>query len=891
MQLWPLLGRTYHEPDDVYPPFSIACHCGSGKPKSCKAFFQQFTAEYNELCKTGIRMGDKTFQIKIQCLIGDKPARSEALCIKGHESKHACERCDMVAIYFKRRQVYPLLKNSKPRTDRSLRLLEDPQHHHKDSPLLQLYPAIDMVYQVLLGFMHGQCIGNMKKLLCDYWTNPSLKYLTKAQIMQLSSRLTLLQFCIPAEFQRCTRSLDVLSKWKATEYRLFLLYIGPIVLKGTLPKHLYKHFMMFSVGCRILCSPNSCLKYLEHARTYLTAFVELPKKYYGLTSQIFNMHSTVHLADDVGNMKCDLSHLTAFPFENYLRFLRKKIKGGFNPLVQLCNRVAEEWAVEAKPVQLPKPVEILSPNKFPQKCDMVIEKVKYKDVTLSRKVPNNTTGEIVTIREMVLPGAESNLKKIQISGEILEVTRNVFDYPTVSSYLNIHQVRQTKLKKSCVLDDVELKFMRVNLRDIERDPNNLHVVPILHQILTVRYSFPPYEEEEDEDFFKGIFKSRAPAPDSWPSYQIARELGDTSTLKAAQQILKEYSAKEKKADEMDEKLEALENTSLDPHHIPSLTQPPLLFAQDKMEGSEISGSFLSSIENGVEPVHNSPTKLGESKCSVSKNSPNLSQIEDGNFEVSRVSSDVSVAQVLTPLDVLSSSERVDDCRQPEITISQSQPSISTTDTSKTNEDSSKIMPTSNSLSTSSNDLIEVTPIQMNQLATKKDIEATNNNAVIELQNLLKSRETASHGRSILLLDDLKALHNSSLPLQTIDEFNAFGEKLSGLALKQDLATYFGGMITSTKNGRNSIRDILKLFCRKVVIRDHYVALQVPGGSTKKAFIETSFGKFLCDNVRARLQLDGTLIRDSFSKVILGVRDWEGGRAESSLKSGEFQGED
>ncbi|KAJ8676809.1 hypothetical protein QAD02_012596 [Eretmocerus hayati] len=196
-------------------------------------------------------MGERTFLIKIQCVISDKPARSEALCIKGYRNEHACERCDLVAIYFKRRRAHPLIKDWKPRTDRSFRLIEDPQHHHKDSPFLELYPTLDVVYQVLLEFMHEKCIGNMKKLLCDYWTNPSLKYLTKAQIMQLPFRLTLSQFYIPAEFQRCTTSLNVLNKSKATEYKLFLLYVGPVVLKGILPEHLYNHFMLFSVGCKI----------------------------------------------------------------------------------------------------------------------------------------------------------------------------------------------------------------------------------------------------------------------------------------------------------------------------------------------------------------------------------------------------------------------------------------------------------------------------------------------------------------------------------------------------------------------------------------------------------------------------------------------------------------
>ncbi|KAJ8678196.1 hypothetical protein QAD02_013983 [Eretmocerus hayati] len=192
IQLWPLMGRIYHEPD-IYPPFPIACNCGPGKPQDIDDFFAQFIEEYNKLYRTDIVMNGKILKIKIMCIIGDKPARSEALRIKGHASKNACERCNIVPIYFKRKQVFPLLKNCKPRTDQSFRLLQDPNHHYiKPSPLLKLEPHINMVYQVVLEFMHGDCIGEMKKLLCDIWTDPSSGILTKVQIMQLSQRLSLL---------------------------------------------------------------------------------------------------------------------------------------------------------------------------------------------------------------------------------------------------------------------------------------------------------------------------------------------------------------------------------------------------------------------------------------------------------------------------------------------------------------------------------------------------------------------------------------------------------------------------------------------------------------------------------------------------------------------------
>jgi len=48
---------------------------------------------------------------------------------------------------------------------------------------------------------------------------------------------------IPCEFSRKTRSIVECKRYKVTEFRLFLLYIGPIVLKQVLPPKVYNNFI------------------------------------------------------------------------------------------------------------------------------------------------------------------------------------------------------------------------------------------------------------------------------------------------------------------------------------------------------------------------------------------------------------------------------------------------------------------------------------------------------------------------------------------------------------------------------------------------------------------------------------------------------------------------
>ena len=127
------------------------------------------------------------------------------------------------------RIIYPSIKY-RIRTDDSFRIKEQPEHHSCVSPFLHL-KSMNMVKDFFIDIMHLLFLGVTKRFINDYWTNPgNAAKLSKINLEKLSERLKYLSNRIPCEFQRTVRNLNDLTHWKATEYRMFLLYYGPLLL-------------------------------------------------------------------------------------------------------------------------------------------------------------------------------------------------------------------------------------------------------------------------------------------------------------------------------------------------------------------------------------------------------------------------------------------------------------------------------------------------------------------------------------------------------------------------------------------------------------------------------------------------------------------------------------
>jgi len=103
--------------------------------------------------------------------------------------------------------------------------------------------------------MHLICLGVVKKLILLWVKGPRTVKLSQQLLNQISGALLNLQSSIPNDFVRRPRSLKDVKLWKGTEFRQFLLYTGPVVLKNVLREDMYINFITLHIAVTILVSP------------------------------------------------------------------------------------------------------------------------------------------------------------------------------------------------------------------------------------------------------------------------------------------------------------------------------------------------------------------------------------------------------------------------------------------------------------------------------------------------------------------------------------------------------------------------------------------------------------------------------------------------------------
>nr|XP_047131242.1 uncharacterized protein LOC124810418 isoform X3 [Hydra vulgaris] len=105
----------------------------------------------------------------------------------------------------------------------------------------------------------------------------------------------------------------------------------------------YKHFLSLCLAIRFLCESDDATRNsnLQNAERLLRYFVTNSVDVYGHLFCVYNVHSLLHLCEDVQNYGVSLDNLSAFKFENYLQKLKKMISGTRNPLIQVAKRLDE----------------------------------------------------------------------------------------------------------------------------------------------------------------------------------------------------------------------------------------------------------------------------------------------------------------------------------------------------------------------------------------------------------------------------------------------------------------------------------------------------------------------------------------------------------------------
>ncbi|XP_013886300.1 uncharacterized protein LOC106534268 [Austrofundulus limnaeus] len=275
--------------------------------------------------------------LTLDTVICDTPARSFVKNTKNHNAYHGCDKCAQPGKYINRRMTYPCTEYAL-RTDDSFETMADEGHHH-EGPHPFHGSNVGMVSQFPLDYMHLVCLGVVRRML-NIWLRGPLNVRVPANIVQrMSAKQVEMRSHVPVEFARKPRSLSELDRWKATELRQFLLYTGPVMLGSFLDSNMYRNFMLLFSGIAILVSPRlSC--HTQYAQTLLRSFVNHFGEIYGKDQLVYNVHSLVHLPEEVQRHGC-LDSFSAFPYESYLHKLKKLVRKPEFPLAQIIRRLSE----------------------------------------------------------------------------------------------------------------------------------------------------------------------------------------------------------------------------------------------------------------------------------------------------------------------------------------------------------------------------------------------------------------------------------------------------------------------------------------------------------------------------------------------------------------------
>ena len=351
--LWPILGRVVGKNHLCTRPFMIGVFYGESKPTDVNEFLKDFCDEYAVLKEKGIQIENTDYVVRVSCFICDAPARAFVKKTKSHSGYGGCDKCitkgEWYAESVRFTEHEALLRN-----DTDFVLQKDKEHHRGRSILCDV--GIGMVSEFPLDYMHLVALGVMRRLM-HAWVRGkhySVRLGPRDREEINSGLLELRKFC-PSEFNRKPRGLKELDRWKATEFRTFLLYTGMVVTKKPFVDankiEVYNNFVELICAIRILSNPKMCTERNALAEKILRNFFLSCMKIYGKEFMSYNVHALLHLHSDAKRYG-PLDDFSAFPFENYLQEVKRMVRKCSDTLQQVVKRVEERNILgEVMPLQ------------------------------------------------------------------------------------------------------------------------------------------------------------------------------------------------------------------------------------------------------------------------------------------------------------------------------------------------------------------------------------------------------------------------------------------------------------------------------------------------------------------------------------------------------------
>lgn len=341
-QLIPLTGEIVGFKE--IPLFPIMIYSGCAKPYSADEYFHEFCSEAMRLMREGVKVTSEQINKPFSILYfgGDAPQRAWMKGVIGHTGKHGCSVCDQIGKKINGRLTYSTTRGC-PRTDETFALRSSLEHHQPEflnRPSLLESCGFGMVTQFPIETMHLIDLGIQKKTLKMIVNKECNLNVTVEGLIEMERKLLELYHYIPrAEFARRPRTFTELCRWKATEGRLFALYIGIVVLKDNVQEEMYNHFLHLTCAYRLISTSDAQVN-CKTADTLFGRYVENFGAIYGEDRLSYNVHNLLHICEYVMRYGA-VDEFAAYRNENYQQLLKGFVRKPTKILQQISNRMEE----------------------------------------------------------------------------------------------------------------------------------------------------------------------------------------------------------------------------------------------------------------------------------------------------------------------------------------------------------------------------------------------------------------------------------------------------------------------------------------------------------------------------------------------------------------------
>ncbi len=318
-------------------PKVIGVYYGDKKPEDFNQFLWPFVMELLDLIDTGIEFNNVQLKLEILNFVMDAPARCYCKQITGVNGYFGCDNCVEEGDYIEHRMTF-LNMNAPERNDADYRnRVYDDQDYHKMESVLELLP-IDMIESFPLDYLHVLLVGVEKWLL--EFTLYAPKSLSVRDHEVIKERVMSFRSTQPKEFQRNLRSfVEDLSYMKGTEFRTYVLFVGPLLLRGIISEEKISNLLKLQIAS-IIFTHERFNQYYEEADKLMRMFVEEFADLYHPRHGTYVFHSLCHMKKYV-DIYGAWDNFSTFEFESYNSKVKDMLHGNVMPLTQITNRIIE----------------------------------------------------------------------------------------------------------------------------------------------------------------------------------------------------------------------------------------------------------------------------------------------------------------------------------------------------------------------------------------------------------------------------------------------------------------------------------------------------------------------------------------------------------------------